>query len=106
MSTGGTNLYCPNCRTLTVQKSMGWDDKWLYSGSADEPGKFYFKFENMTLHVFRRVRECKQCETIWNTYEMNENAFEYLRKAAEKVDGLRGAINDDDWLYEVKTEGD
>lgn len=106
MSTGGTNLYCPNCKSLTVQKSLGWDEKWLYSGSADEPGKYYFEFENMQLHVFRRVRECKECETIWNTYEMNENAFYYLKKAAHKVDGLKKAISDDEWKYEAQSEDD
>ena len=97
---GGTDLWCPTCKKITVCKGIN------PSYVAKESGQHWCRSDHNDINWFRRGRECLTCDDQFLTAEVNEgfltelvrlrdalklikaNTEKYLSQAADAEDAL------------------
>jgi hypothetical protein len=79
MSIGGTKIYCPNCKAITVCASIH-----LHKMKEPKVRRFYIpKYKDV--QWFRRGRECLSCNHKFLTAEVNEDFVNELVALREKL---------------------
>lgn len=78
---GGTDMYCPSCRTIRVCQSPS------LSSIGESSGQRWRHTEHADLNWFRRARRCLTCGEEFITAELNEK---YLDELVE----LRNALSE------------
>ena len=69
---GGTQIYCPNCKTVTVCKAV------TPSSAGYDSGQRFHKTTHLDVSWFRRIRICKECEEDFPTAELDERFVDEL----------------------------
>lgn len=80
-ATGGTKMFCPNCKTITVCMAY---PKIGYKGPTDQRARIG------GIKYFKRWRRCLTCEKKFNTAEIPENLVKellILRHVVRELDG-------------------
>lgn len=66
---GGTQMYCKNCKKVTVCKAV--DPKQVLA--SVKSGRRFYRTAHEDVHYFRRGRVCLTCNTSFLTAEMRED---------------------------------
>lgn len=77
---GGTKLWCPYCRAITVCKAVN------PSQLTGKSGQRWHKTDHKDINWFRRCRVCQECDTEFLTAEVPET---FLEELVELRDALR-----------------
>lgn len=80
--TGGTEMWCPNCKKLTYCKAVSPKEvsKWTKSGRR------FYKTKHEDIHYFKRGRICLTCESGFLSAETQES---FLNELVELRDALK-----------------
>lgn len=84
---GGTNLYCPYCKEITVCKVIPPRE----FGQKPEQ-RWYFE-KHPDVHGFRRVRICLSCNFRFVTSEVHEDFLNELVQLRNSLGSVRKNIN-------------
>ena len=91
---GGTKMYCPDCKKITICKAIPT------TRLGKKSGQRWYRSDHEDINWFRRGRECLSCGHKFITAEMNEDFIEEL---VELRDAL-GTIKENAEKYITETE--
>jgi hypothetical protein len=89
---GGTKMYCPGCKKITVCKAIP------LSQIGEKSRRLWYKCYN-DLQLFRRARECLKCHHVFLTSEIDEKILDellILRKLEDIKNNVQEYIKEDD----------
>jgi len=87
---GGTKMYCPSCKKLTICKAISVSLVTFDSG--DRCQNRYF-IDHDDVNFFQRGRECLLCGFEFVTYEVDSSIIDEIILFR----GLRGLVNSDEY---------
>lgn len=82
---GGTQLWCPKCRSIKVCKVLWYDN--FSKGNFTHP-------EFPDFHFRTRPRECNSCGHHFYTYEINATAIDELISLWKLMVEIKQSIDD------------
>ena len=86
-SKGGTDMYCPNCKTITTCKAV--PAAQVTSDTADYAQRRYYT-KHSDINFFQRGRECLSCGDDFVSAEVN---LDFLEELVELRDALSAIKN-------------
>lgn len=94
--TGGTEMYCPFCKTYSSCKSKSYSSQQFGESSRQESGG---------VHYFARVRVCSNCGVNFETAEVEESVINELLTLRKLVSSVKEQIHNetDQYLREHHT---
>ena len=95
VSQGGTQMWCPHCKKVTVCAGIN------PSALMGKSGQRWLKNEHKDVHWFRRGRRCKECRKGFVTAELLES---FLDELIELRDALK-AIKTNAEAYVEQSKG-
>ena len=96
-ATGGTEMYCPTCKKITVCKARPIAE---FEGCyPDQRGRLG------GVHYFKRYRECLSCEDVFETAEIPETLVTELVGLRALIMDLQNRLNDYTNIYAPPSEG-
>jgi transcriptional regulator NrdR family protein len=80
---GGTQMYCPQCKEITICSAI---TPKIISGQS---GQRFFKPDHDDVKWFRRGRACSKCHKEFLTAEVNEDFLDELVELRDALDQIK-----------------
>ncbi len=80
---GGTKLWCPTCKRVTVCKGIN------PSYVAGESGQRWHRADHKDIQWFRRGRECLSCSSQFLTAEVDEDFLGELVRLRDTLKSIK-----------------
>lgn len=102
MARGGTQLYCPNCKEVTVCRAVS------PTKLGEAKAQRWYRTNHVDVQWFRRARECLACQHGFLTAELEEAFIQELcdlrerlaKRFSERAAGIRRSVK---WLSRTET---